>query len=81
MNEKITKKGQKNFNFEKSLEELNEVVRKMEENLGLQDSMAYFQRGIDLVNKCQSELEKSERKVRILVKKSNCFELEEFDVE
>ena len=42
------------FNIEKSLEDLNQIVKKMEhENGTLEDNLKYYEQGINLIKKCQ----------------------------
>ena len=55
--------------FESTLEELEEIVSRMESGeLSLDESLKVFERGIELTRKCQSSLEAAELKVRTLIK-------------
>ena len=64
-------KAQPSFNFEQSLEQLEELVSSMEEGeLSLEDSLAAFERGIKLTRECQSALKDAEQKVRVLLDES-----------
>ena len=55
--------------FESALEELEELVSKMESgDLSLDESLKAFERGIELTRKCQSSLEAAELKVQTLTK-------------
>ncbi len=55
-------------NFEKSLEELEKLVETMENgDISLEDSLKYFERGIELTRLCQKSLKEAEQKVEILV--------------
>ena len=69
------------FNIEKSLEDLNQIVKKMEhENGTLEDNLKYYEQGIKLINKCQRELKIAKQKVSILKKQSDdTVELEDFE--
>jgi exodeoxyribonuclease VII small subunit len=54
--------------FEQSLDELEQLVAKMEGgDLSLDDSLASFERGIGLYRHCQQALEKADLRVRLLL--------------
>lgn len=54
--------------FEHSLDELEQLVAKMEEGgLNLDESLTSFERGIGLYRNCQQALEKAELRVRLLL--------------
>ena len=60
------------FNIEKKLEDLNRIVKKMEENNGtLEQNLSYYEEGIKLINKCQKELKLAKQKVSILSQQSD----------
>ncbi len=53
--------------FEQSLDELEQLVTRMEESeMGLDDSLQSFERGVSLYRSCQSALEQAELRVRQL---------------
>lgn len=53
--------------FEKSLDELEHLVAKMEQgDQSLDESLKSFERGIALFRNCQSALEQAELRVRLL---------------
>lgn len=53
--------------FEQSLDELEQLVAKMEHgDLGLDDSLKSFERGIGLYRQCQTALEQAELRVKLL---------------
>jgi exodeoxyribonuclease VII small subunit len=53
--------------FERSLAELETLVRKMEEGeLSLDDSLAAYERGVSLYRQCHQALEQAELRVRLL---------------
>ncbi len=61
---------QEKFNFENSMRELNTLVEEMEQgNLGIEESLQKFEKGISLIRKCQSALKETEQKVQILTAK------------
>ena len=54
--------------FEKSLEELENLVEQMESgDLSLDDSLKQFKRGVELTRHCQGVLEKAQQTVEKLV--------------
>lgn len=54
--------------FEHSLDELEQLVEKMEGGeMSLDESLASFERGIGLYRHCQQSLEKAELRVRLLL--------------
>jgi exodeoxyribonuclease VII small subunit len=68
---KKSSKAQTTFNFEQSLEQLEELVSSMEEGeLSLEDSLAAFERGIKLTRECQAALKDAEQKVQVLLDES-----------
>lgn len=77
----MTKKT-KPIDFEKSLEELEKLVVLMEQgDLGLEESLKYFERGIALARSCQQALAEAEQKVKILIDNQGNTELEPFEPE
>ncbi len=72
-------KKQSAFNFEKSLEELEQLVDHMEQgDLTLEQSLKEFERGVELTRHCQTALQEAEQKVEILLQKSSDAELAPF---
>ena len=69
------------FNIEKSLEDLNQIVKKMEHDNGsLEDNLKYYEQGIKIVKKCQKELKIAKQRVSILNQQSdNEMELKDFE--
>lgn len=69
--------------FEKSLEELETLVEKLESgDLSLDDSLKQFKRGVELTRHCQGVLEKAQQTVEKLVDnndESSAVELESSD--
>ena len=59
------------FNFESSIEQLEELVSAMEDGeLTLEDSLAAFEKGIKLTRECQTALRQAEQKVQVLLDES-----------
>lgn len=67
----------KKIDFESSLKELESIVKKLEdENINLEDSVKSFEAGINLVKKCQKQLEDAELKVKELLDDGTSQELD-----
>lgn len=61
------RKKSDNFNFEKSLQQLDKIVAKMEQgDIPLEQSLKHFEEGIELIRLCQKALSDAEQKVEIL---------------
>jgi exodeoxyribonuclease VII small subunit len=61
--------------LEKSLEELEALVERLESgDLSLEQALAEFERGIKLTRECQTALKDAEQKVEILLKKTDSAE-------
>jgi exodeoxyribonuclease VII small subunit len=60
-------KSQKTLTFESALAELEQVVADMESGkLPLEESLAAYQRGAELLRQCRSRLDDAQQQVRIL---------------
>ena len=76
----MTKKKQASFDFEKALEELEELVSSMEDGkISLEDSLQAFEKGIKLTRECQAALKKAEQKVQVLINENGDTEELEFE--
>jgi exodeoxyribonuclease VII small subunit len=54
-------------NFERSLDELEQLVQKMEQgDQSLDESLAAYERGVALYRQCQTALERAELRVKLL---------------
>lgn len=68
--------------FEKHLNELEELVEKMESGeLNLEESLQLFESGIKLTRKCQTALDKAEQKVQSLTQQENQLVTQPFNTE
>jgi len=68
--------------FEQSLDELEQLVAKMEGGeLSLDESLASFERGIGLYRHCQQALDKAELRVRLLLDPDAPDDAEPFESE
>lgn len=60
------------FNFEASLQQLEQLVQQMEQGkLSLEESMQAFEKGVALTRECQQALDKAEQKVQLLMQEAN----------
>ena len=60
-------KAQKTLTFEAALAELERVVSDMESGkLSLEDSLAAYQRGAELLQQCRSRLDAAQQQVSVL---------------
>lgn len=58
--------------FEESLDELEQIVGKLEEgDMALEESLALFERGVKLSRDCRDRLTKAERRIEVLMKDSS----------
>lgn len=76
---KTPKKTPGSADFEKSLQQLNLIIEKMESgSLSLDASLKQFEEGINLIRNCQHTLSEAEQKVQILTGKTiNDFDTHE----
>lgn len=67
------------LDFEKSLEQLNQLIEKMESgHLSLELSLQYFEEGIALIQRCQQTLNAAEQKIQLLTENAGKLTLKEF---
>ena len=68
------------INFEKTLQELEKLVEKMESGeLSLEESLQCFEKGVALTRSCQKALAEAEQKVRILLQQEGAESLEDME--
>lgn len=71
--------AQKNVSFETAISELENIVSQLESgDLELEQSLALFERGIELTRHSQTKLQEAEQKVQILMAKQDQLELQPF---
>lgn len=76
---KTQKKASTPIDFEKSLQQLNQLIEKMEAGeLSLETSLRYFEEGVTLIKQCQQTLRDAEQKVQVLTEKSGKITLSDF---
>ncbi len=72
-------KKKKPSNFESDLQELENLVEKMEDgDLSLEESLVHFERGIALTRSCQKALTEAEQKIQILLAEDGSQKLQPF---
>ena len=65
-------KKKKSKAFEDYINDLNEIIKKMEsDNMNLEDMINSYEDGMNLINICSSELNEIEKRVKILIKKND----------
>ena len=68
------------IDFEKSLDELESIVEKMEKGeLSLEESLSHFEKGVSLARDCQQALKTAEQKVEILMHENGTSKLKPFE--
>ena len=72
-------KKKNEISFEESLKRLENLVNKMESgDATLEQSLVWFEEGMDLIKSCEVQLNNAEQKVQELVKKTDGkFELKD----
>lgn len=64
--------AEKKKTFEASLEELEKIVRQLEEGeLPLEESLKLFESGVKLSRECQVRLNEAERRIEVLMRDEN----------
>ena len=70
----------KKFDFNEGLAELEVIINKMESgDLSLEDSLKYFEKGVNLHRQCHSALTDAQQRVNILSEKDNYSEENTFE--
>lgn len=66
---KATTDKNEKIDFEKALQQLEEIAVKLEDgDLGLDESISQFEKGMKLAKFCRQKLDEAERKIEILQK-------------
>ena len=67
-------------NFEKSMENLENIVTELEKGeLNLDESVNKFEEGMKIAKQCNNILENAEKKITILLEKNGDFEEKPFE--
>lgn len=73
-------RAKKSINFEKTLDQLEELVEDMEQgDLSLEEALKNFEKGIKLTRDCQTALDQAEQKVQLLIDDNQSLRSTEFD--
>jgi exodeoxyribonuclease VII small subunit len=57
-----------NLSFENAISELEDIVQKLEKGeLSLEESINFFQRGVELTKYCNKKLDEAERSITMLI--------------
>lgn len=79
MKKKTEAKESQKMSFEESMQNLEEIVRKLESGSPtLDDSIKMFEEGVRYTNICNEYLKDAKMKVEMLTKKDSEFEIEDF---
>ena len=58
---------QENLTFELALAELEKIVRELEDGqIGLEESLAHYEKGVTLLKRCYSQLQQAEQRIVLL---------------
>lgn len=64
--------GEESMAFEEAMSELEKIVQKLEKGeLPLEESIEYFQKGVELSKYCSRKLDEIERKITMLIEEEN----------
>ena len=64
--------GNEALSFEKAIQELEEIVARLEKGeLTLDESIDFFQRGVELSKYCSKRLDEAERRITLLIEGEN----------
>lgn len=70
----------KSIDFEKSLNQLDQLVTAMESgDMSLEESLSSFEQGVKLTRECQQALSEAEQKVELLLQTSHGLERQPFN--
>ncbi len=70
----------KPVNFEKSLEQLEALVNRLEKGgLSLEESLKCFEQGVKLTRECRQALQSAEQKISVLSKENGDWVEKNFD--
>lgn len=75
----MSKKNNSDFNFEKTLQDLENIVKTLESSeLSLGDSLNTFEKGVSLAKECEQHLKTAEQKIEKLTNAANSLEEDTF---
>jgi exodeoxyribonuclease VII small subunit len=72
----------KKTTFETAMTRLEAIVQQLEQGrIGLEEAIKIFEEGMALYKQCQLQLKEAEKKIEVLVKTDEGFQLELMEVE
>lgn len=75
-------KKEKNFDFEKSLSKLENIVEKLEsEDTPIEKSLEFFEEGVKISKELSGKLDEVKRKIEVLRKDASGIKLEKYEEE
>ncbi|MCK5357839.1 MAG: exodeoxyribonuclease VII small subunit [Elusimicrobiales bacterium] len=75
-------KKEKNFDFEKNLNKLENIVEKLEsEDTPIEKSLEFFEEGVKISKELSGKLDEVKRKIEVLKKDASGIKLEEYEEE
>ncbi|MCK4936166.1 MAG: exodeoxyribonuclease VII small subunit [Elusimicrobiales bacterium] len=75
-------KKEKNFDFEKNLTKLENIVEKLEsEDTPIEKSLEFFEEGVKISKELSGKLDEVKRKIEVLKKDASGIKLEEYEEE
>ncbi|MEA3306615.1 MAG: exodeoxyribonuclease VII small subunit [Elusimicrobiota bacterium] len=75
-------KKEKNFDFEKNLNKLENIVEKLEsEDTPIEKSLEFFEEGVKISKELSGKLDEVKRKIEVLRKDASGIKLEEYEEE
>ena len=76
----MAKENQKPQTFEESVAQLEQIVAAIESGqIGLEESLAKYEQGMELVNKCRSTLDRAEKRIEQLTQTADGLGAEPLD--
>ena len=70
-----------NISFEEALNELEKIVNELEKgNAPLDASLDYFEKGVHLVNLCNTKLDEAEQRIKIVNTVEGVYEEKDFNI-
>jgi exodeoxyribonuclease VII small subunit len=72
----------KKMTFEAAMNRLEDIVQQLENGrIGLDEAIKIFEEGMSLYRQCQAQLQEAEKKVEMLVKTEDGFQVETIELE
>ncbi|MDZ7360700.1 MAG: exodeoxyribonuclease VII small subunit [candidate division KSB1 bacterium] len=72
----------KKLTFEAAMNRLEAIVQQLEQGrIGLDEAIKIFEEGMTLYKQCQLQLQEAEKKIEVLMKTDEGFQLELMEVE